>query len=262
MAEDKQAPRWIIWTVFILALFAPFVAYLFSIHQLHGNAPLAGAGVSISENFFIYIWEVIRSQKRRRSLKARINFAPTGEVGENEAAKVSTSLSAEDLRLKEYRTKRDEAEAELGRYLPANPRGAKRLINHERLYGQIAEDRHIFGGEPELTHRHLVKWVLIVEHWPRLAAALTLCPDEIRTLEDCADIQSLQEKLNSFDVNIRATSELLEVLSKAVPLSPILGRLVRFEPSVTSFQGTTTLHTSEPAAMRADPTGRSTTLEA
>jgi hypothetical protein len=143
-------------------------------------------------------------------------------------------LTAEDLRLKEYRTKRDEAEYELLPYLPANPRGAKRLINHERLYAQIAEDRDIFGGSPELTYRHLAKWVLIIEHWPRLGAALTREPDKIEALENCPDVEALQAQLKHIDSNIRASDEMFSVLGKGIPLAPILGRLVRFEPAVTS----------------------------
>ena len=96
-----------------------------------------------------WIW----SRIRRRLLKVRISGDATlaGVPDESyEVTKDSGKLATEDVRLKEYRTKRDEAEKELGPYLPANPRGAKRLINHERLYSQIAEDRHIFGGTPNL----------------------------------------------------------------------------------------------------------------
>jgi hypothetical protein len=192
------------------------------------------------------IWAIVtyhlnrsRDEKRRRSLEARISGDDdlSSEAPESsELAEARSRLAAEDLRLKEYKTKRDEAEDELRPYLPANPRGAKRLINHERLYVQIAEDRNIFGGDPELTYRHLAKWVLIVEHWPRLGAALTREPDKIEILENCASVEALQEELKLIDPNIRATDQMLRVFSKAIPLSPILGRLVRFEPSVTSIQ--------------------------
>lgn len=199
------------------------------------------------------IWAIIayanrsRDEKRRKLLEARISGdadLPSGATDSSELAEERSRLAAEDLRLKEYKTKRDEAEYELRPYLPANPRGAKRLINHERLYVQIAEDRSIFGGNPELTHRHLAKWVLIVEHWPRLGATLTREPNRIEILEDCASIEALQEELKLIDPNIRATDQMFRVFSIAIPLSPILGRLVRFEPSVTSIQGAP-LSTSE-----------------
>jgi hypothetical protein len=212
------------------------------------------AGIVASIIIFSGLVSWIRARFRRRSLVERI----TGNVIPGEE---TTESSEEDLRLKEYRTKRDEAEKELSPYLPANPRGAKRLINHERLYGQIAEDRHIFGGKPELTYSHLAKWVLIIEHWPRLGAALTRDPDKIGALENCTDVQKLQEELNPIDTNLRATDELLDVLNEAIPLSPILSRLVRFQPSATSVQGSTP-HAPEPVALAADPTEQSAALDA
>lgn len=193
----------------------------------------------------IFVWIAVRrhanrsrDESRRKWLEARISSdadLPSGAIDPKIAAWRSR-LAYEDLRLKEYKTKRDEAEHELRPYLPANPRGAKRLINHERLYVQIAEDRGIFGGNPELTHRHLAKWVLIVEHWPRLGASLTRDPSKMKVLENCVSIETLQTELKLIDPNIRATNEMLSVLGKAVLLSPILDRLVRFEPSATSIQ--------------------------
>ena len=195
-----------------------------------------GLALAIVSSLVPVIW----SRVRRRFLEVRLNgvkitFFEKGAAQPPKHAKDLDKFTAEDLRLAEYTTKRDEAERELGPYLPANPRGAKRLINHERLYVQMAEDRGIFGGDPELTYRHLAKWVLIIVHWPRLGAALTRDPDKIEALESCTDIETLQQRLSLVNPNTRATDELLRVLSKAVPLSPILGRLVRFEPSETSF---------------------------
>jgi hypothetical protein len=164
---------------------------------------------------------------RRKSLETRI-------TGDAEADEVHERLAAEDLRLREYRTKRDDAEREILRYLPANPRGAKRLINHERLYIQIAEDRDIFGGNPELTYRHLAKWVLIIEHWPRLGAILNQDPEKIKILENCANVEDLRHELGLIDPNIIASDEMFSVLAEAIPLSPVIGRLVRFEPSAIS----------------------------
>jgi hypothetical protein len=187
---------------------------------------------------------VISSLSRRRLLKVRIGEVEIQTKGAAQLfAEVSSRLefgtADEDRRLMEYKkSKRDEAEKELRPYLPANPRSAKRLINHERLYFQIAEDRDIFGGNPELTYRHLAKWVLIIEHWPRLGAALTRDPDKIQGLESCTDIKALQERLDPIDSNSQATDELLRVLSKTIALSPILGRLVRFEPANVSLQQT------------------------
>jgi hypothetical protein len=211
-----------------------------------------GAAVITLGSLISWIW----SRTRRSTLEARIRLDEPPET-----LKDSAKLAAEDLRLKEYRTVRDEAEKEISPYLPANPRGAKRLINHERLYSQIAEDRQIFGGQPELTYRHLAKWVLIIEHWPRLGAALTRDPDKIGSLENCDNVKSLQDELNLIDTKIRATDELVSVLHEAVALSPILGRLVRFEPSAAVIQGTGS-PSLEPAAVAADPLVRSQALDA
>jgi len=138
-------------------------------------------------------------------------------------------FTAEELRLKEYSARREEAEQELMSFLPVNPRRAKRLVNHERLYALIAEDRGIFGGDPELTHRHLAKWVLIVEGWPRLGAALTRNPDGIAALERSGTLSELQAAIDTMVPMVRASDELLQVLHESVPLSPVLARLVRFE---------------------------------
>jgi hypothetical protein len=181
-----------------------------------------------------------RNERRRRSLEARTSGDSDllAEADDSsELAEERGRLAAEDLRLKEYRTNRDEAEHELHSYLPANPRGAKRLINHGRLYIQIAEDREIFGGSPELTYGHLAKWILIVEHWPRLGAALIRDPHKMKILENCGNTRDLQNELELIDPEIPATNEMLNVLGKAVPLSPILGRLVRFEPAAINIQG-------------------------
>jgi hypothetical protein len=252
-------------TVFIIATFISAVIAV--IVTLASRSKLTvsvviyiGIGAAVLILVAFVSW--VRSEVRRRSLEARISgeVIPEAEITESgQVAGDLRRLDTEDLRLKEYKTKRDEAEKELRPYLPANARGAKRLINHQRLYGQIGEYRHIFGGEPELTYRHLAKWVLIIEHWPRLGAALTREPDKIVALENCTDVKNLQEKLNPIDTNIRASDELLAVLSQAIPLSPILGRLVRFEPSATSVQATTP-HAPEPSALAADPTEQSAAL--
>jgi hypothetical protein len=204
-------------------------------------------GVLVFGLYIVSVVRRIRDEHRRRSLEARISRDADflSEVPDSsKLAEYRSGLAAEDLRLREYKAKRDEAEYELRPYLPANPRGAKRLINHERLYVQIAEDRGIFGGSPEVTYRHLAKWILIVEHWPRLGAILTREPDKMKALENCTSVEVLQTKLKLIDPNIRATNEMFSVLGKAVPLSPVLGRLVRFEPSATSIQGAP-LRTSE-----------------
>lgn len=175
------------------------------------------------------------SRYRVRKLTLRVGGVEAELQSGNKDREFAT-LTDEDRRLVEYigeypekRQEREEAEAEIGRYLPANPRGAKRIINHGRLYALIAEDRGIFGGDPELTYRHLAKWILIVEHWPRLGAALTREPSRMEAIEDCSNVEALQGAIASTAPGVHATDELFQFLRDGIPLSPVLARLVRFE---------------------------------
>jgi hypothetical protein len=142
---------------------------------------------------------------------------------------MATGSSTEIHRLEEYDLSRDVTESEIAPYLPSNLRSAKRLVNHERLYALIGEYRGIFGGDPELTHRHLAKWVLIIEHWPRLGAALTREPAMMNALEEASNISELQTALDLISPGSRADDELFQVLQYGTSLSPVLARLVRFE---------------------------------
>lgn len=211
------------------------------------------------------LYRAVASFLRRRGLLERLSARlgtdkVTIKLPDGQTVAVSNSLSAEQIRtllhdvvasdradaerrvrealereeaerrLAEY-TKRREAEYWLGPYLPANVRRAKRLINHERLYVMIAEDRGVFGGSPALTHQHLAKWVLIVEHWPRLGAALVREPRLIEDLEQAETVAQLQNALDSAVPGVQASEDLFEVLRDGVPLRHVLARLVRFEPA-------------------------------
>jgi hypothetical protein len=115
--------------------------------------------------------------------------------------------------------------------LPANPRRAKRMINHHRGRATIAEDRRVFGGEPALQHRHLAKWVLIVEHWPRLGALLTRAPSKIKAIENAENVEDLTRVLGLVSLEVQDVDELIDLLHRPPRLSPVLARLVRFEPA-------------------------------
>jgi hypothetical protein len=193
------------------------------------------------------LFESVLGWFRRRRLHARISI----QVGDDRLEMANASREQIDQllevflrrnaegseraqaerRLIEYSANRSEAERWLAPYLPANPRRAKRLINHERLYATIAEDRGVFGGDPELTHRHLAKWVLLVEHWPRLGAALVRGPVHIEALERATDVDELQAALTATVPGVYASTDLLQVLRDGISLAPVLPRLVRFEPA-------------------------------
>jgi hypothetical protein len=169
------------------------------------------------------------SKRRRMELRDRI-----AETGPNVDGFSGLNGEIETRRLKEYTQLRSEAENEIAKYLPTNPRRAKRLINHQRLYALIAEDRRIFGGSPELTHRHLAKWILLVENWPRLGSALTRDPSKIMAIEQSPTLRDLQEELDDVTSGVRASKELHQLLREGPSLSPVLARLVRFEASSSS----------------------------
>jgi len=177
------------------------------------------------------------SRARRRRLANRIE----DEWRDEDTSSAAAQLTTEEVRLKEYSARREEAEHELISHLPLNPRRAKRLVNHERLYALIAEDRGIFGGEPGLTHRHLAKWVLIVEGWPRLGAALTRDPAAMAALERSETASELQAALDTIVQGVRASDELLQVVHEGVPLWPVLARLVRFESAPSDASDTSAL---------------------
>jgi hypothetical protein len=170
------------------------------------------------------------SSRNRSEYRSRITDIVNTGVNSPDAV---SQANPDELIVARYIVDREAAERRLAAYLPANPRRAKRLINHERLYRQIGESRGIFGGDPELTYDHIARWALIVEEWPRLGAALTSDPAIMRRLETAADVTELQQKLDTQVPAVKATDELFKVLceDRVVRLSPVLARLVRFEPA-------------------------------
>jgi hypothetical protein len=169
------------------------------------------------------------SEKDMRAVLDRV--APALRSDTERLVREAAEREEAERRLADYTRRRGEAEYWLGPYLPANVRRAKRLINHERLYVMIAEDRGVFGGTPPLTHQHLAKWVLIVEHWPRLGAALVRDPSLIDGLERADQVPELQGVLDSSVPGVQASEDLLRILRDGVPLGRVLSRLVRFEPA-------------------------------
>ncbi len=185
---------------------------------------IAGVTAAIALGTGISAFLTYRSSRSRRKYRSRISGLVASPAAVPEA-------KPEELVVARYIVDRDAAERRLAPYLPANPRRAKRLINHERLYRQIGESCGIFGGAPKLTYDHMARWALIVEEWPRLVAALTRDPAIIEELEKAVDTGRLQEKLNAQVPGVKATGELFDLLcDEGVLLSPVLARLVRFEP--------------------------------
>jgi hypothetical protein len=120
-----------------------------------------------------------------------------------------------------------EAETEVRKHLPLNPRSAKRVLNHLRLAFFIAEKRGVFAGD-EITRAHVAKWVLLTEQWPRLGEVLVADRRALDKLEGAEDLTRLGQLLDKVCPSVEATPELLELLREQVPLTGVLDRIVRF----------------------------------
>lgn len=154
-----------------------------------------------------------------------------GPDDEQEADRVGAPVVSLDARLAvRYRRARVEAEAEVRRYLPTNPRTAKRMVNHVSLAMAIAAERGVFR-DSAITQQHLSKWIGLAEQWPALGAALTTAPARITDLEKAATLAELQTVLDTIARGTVASEELRRRLRDGVPLGGVLERLVRFEPS-------------------------------
>jgi hypothetical protein len=125
---------------------------------------------------------------------------------------------------------RTEAESEIKEYLPALPRSAKRLFNHLRVLLVIAEQKQMFGGQPELQAKHLARWAVLLERWPEVASALTANPGRLAELEAATDIEELSTLLGAALPASLASQDLLGFLNTA-ELAPVAGRLVHFQPA-------------------------------
>jgi hypothetical protein len=126
---------------------------------------------------------------------------------------------------------RAQAESEISEYLPALPRSAKRLFNHLRILLIIAEQKHMFGGQPELHARHLGKWAVLLERWPELGSALTADPRRLAQLEAVTSVKELSNHLDPAVPKAVASQELLDFLMSPTKLASVAERLVYFEPA-------------------------------
>ena len=151
------------------------------------------------------------------------------EVDSDESAVSAVSAVDLDAQLAyRYQRARQDAEEEVRRYLPANPRTAKRMVNHVSLAMAIAEQRGLFDGST-ITRQHFRKWIGMSEQWPALGAALTAAPERMADLEK-ADLPALQELVGDLAPGTMCTEDLRLRLKEGVPLGDVLLHLVRFEP--------------------------------
>jgi len=108
--------------------------------------------------------------------------------------------------------RRTQAEADIKHYLPPLPRSAKRLFNHLRVLLVIAEQKHMFGGQPELQAIHVGKWAVLMERWPELGSALTADPGRLAQLETANSTEELLRRIGSSVPTSTVSQDLLTFL--------------------------------------------------
>jgi hypothetical protein len=124
---------------------------------------------------------------------------------------------------------RREAEGELKQHVPMVPRDAKRMLNHLRLLLVIAENRQLFGGQPELCGRHLGKWAALQERWPFVGLALAEDPPRIEELETVSSLEELEKALAACGLQGGATQPLLAFFQSPTKLTPVIERLAKLQ---------------------------------
>jgi hypothetical protein len=129
--------------------------------------------------------------------------------------------------------RRTQAETEIKDHLPTLPRSAKRLFNHLRVLLVIAEQKHMFGGQPELQAIHIGKWAVLLEQWPELGSALTADPVRLTELETATTIEELSKRLGPSVPASAPSQNLLDFLRSPTKLAPVVERLVYFEPAAS-----------------------------
>jgi hypothetical protein len=118
------------------------------------------------------------------------------------------------------------------KYPPDLPRSAKRMLNHARLLTQIAREREIFGGDPDLTPEHLGEWIVLAERWPQIARRVSTNAVLLAALESADDRAAVETILHRHDLPVPAVLEdLIDLLDCDPRLSDVVARLVHFEPA-------------------------------
>lgn len=186
---------------------------------LYGWVAVVGALVSALVSWFRDVWR----DRDRAELREDLVRA--------EADPDAPGLSAEVVELSRFQRTLPAAES-IVRGLPAlSPRSAKRLVSHLWVMLDIAEQRGVFGGSPELTTQHLGKWGLILEQWSRLGGVLVNDPARVAELESAATVEQLQDRLDALGPGLLGSPALLDALRRDPPLAPVLGRLVHYRPA-------------------------------
>ncbi len=188
-----------------------------------GTTILITVGIVIA--FFPFI-PLLVSAKRRRRIAGELSDLRRGEADNGGRHRV------ELRRLDQFQAfaqRTTEIEQALSAYMPNNMRQAKRLSNHLRLTALIAYQRGLFEPGSLIDIRHVAKWAVLCERWPRLGATLTATPDRLAVLESATNVETLRAQLTEVRLTIEHVDDLFAILRESPALSPVIVGLVRFE---------------------------------
>jgi hypothetical protein len=125
-----------------------------------------------------------------------------------------------------------EAQAEVMDFVEPLPRHAKRLLNRLRLLLFVAHERRMFGGDPDLSPRHIGKWAVLCERWPELAQALSINPKLMADLENAATYGATVKKAAPMYVDDAVLGQFCGPGNRT-RLAEVMERVVRFDSAGT-----------------------------
>ncbi|MCL8015909.1 P-loop NTPase fold protein [Streptomyces sp. AS02] len=117
----------------------------------------------------------------------------------------------------------EQAQQELMRFLPNNPRAAKRTMTQLRITVVIAFGRGLLSDNSPLTAAHLAKWVAFNERWPMVADTLRRTPEQLAQWES-SDLDAVIDLLNRV-APTQSASDFHDFLHTAPSLVPHLWQL-------------------------------------
>jgi len=178
----------------------------------------------------------LRVARRRRLLDDQIRSKIA--AGERDFSKVEASVQWSTRRLLADAGSRGLLRERLQHYLEDEselqkdplPRHAKRLLNRLRLLLFVAHERHMFGGSPILSPRHIGKWAVLCERWPELAQAISRAPELMVQLENRSHHNKVIRRL----APLYQGDEALKQFCLADPrtsLAAVMDRIVQFRPA-------------------------------
>jgi hypothetical protein len=261
----KLSPTVVAECLVYIAMMLSVIGALKVVRLLHGPLSLTRAvtiSISVSAvfviagnllRFVVWIIGLIRTSRLRKRIDQQIQKRISS--GERDFSRVASLVKEQNSfgpkdqaidglvreRLQRYLENESEiqreAEDEIMRFLEPMPRHAKRLLNRLRLLLFVAHERHMFGGEPRLSARHIGKWAVLGERWPELLNVLRARPDLMKWLEKSeADHKACIRDNVAVYVDDEELSRFC-LSEKGVKLTPVLERIIEFTPSIVHVRG-------------------------